>query len=51
VAALLKLNLNTKEIGAITYKSEAGIKSARYRLRQKLGLAKDENLVPFLIQI
>jgi DNA-binding CsgD family transcriptional regulator len=51
IAALLKLNLSTKEIAAITFKSEAGIKSARFRLRQKLGLPKDESLVPFLMQL
>lgn len=51
VAAFLRLNLNTKEIAAVTYKSEAGVKSARYRLRQKLGLQSDNNLVPFLMQL
>ncbi len=51
VAAFLRLNLNTKEIAAVTYKSEAGVKSARYRLRQKMGLQSDDNLVPFLMQL
>jgi len=51
IAALLKLNLSTKEIAAIAFKSEAGIKSARFRLRQKLGINKDETLVPFLMQL
>ena len=50
-AALLKLNLTTKEIAAITFKSESGIKTTRYRLRKKLGLSGDDKLVPFLIQI
>lgn len=50
-AALLKLNLTTKEIAAISYKSEGGIKTTRYRLRKKLGLSSDDKLVPFLIQI
>lgn len=50
-AALLKLNLTTKEIAAIAFKSEGGIKTARYRLRKKLGLSSDENLVPFLMKI
>jgi len=50
-AALLKLNLTTKEIAAITFKSEGGIKTTRYRLRKKLGLSGDDNLVPFLMQI
>ncbi len=50
-AALLKLNLTTKEIAAITFKSEGGIKTTRYRLRKKLSLSSDENLVPFLMKI
>lgn len=51
VAAFLKLNLSTKEIAAVMYKSEAGIKSTRYRLRKKLGLQNDDNLVPYLIKL
>jgi tetratricopeptide (TPR) repeat protein/DNA-binding CsgD family transcriptional regulator len=51
IAALLKLNLNTKEIAALTYKSESGIKSTRFRLRKKLGLTSDDSLVPYLIQL
>ena len=50
-AALLKLNLTTKEIAAITFKSEGGIKTTRYRLRKKLGLSSDDKLVPYLMQI
>ncbi len=50
-AALLKLNLTTKEIAAITYKSEGGIKTTRYRLRKKFGLSCDDKLIPFLIKI
>jgi tetratricopeptide (TPR) repeat protein len=50
-AALLKLNLTTKEIAAIAFKSEGGVKTTRYRLRKKLGLSGDEKLIPFLMQI
>ena len=50
-AALLKLNLTTKEIASITFKSEGGIKTTRYRLRKKLSLSSDEKLVPFLMKI
>jgi DNA-binding CsgD family transcriptional regulator len=50
-AALLKLNLTTKEIAAITFKSEGGIKTTRYRLRKKLELSSDDKLIPFLMQI
>jgi tetratricopeptide (TPR) repeat protein/DNA-binding CsgD family transcriptional regulator len=51
IAALLKLNLSTKEIAAITYKSEEGIKSTRYRLRKKLDLTGDDKLVSFLMKL
>lgn len=51
IAALLRLNLSTKEIAAITFKSESGIKSARFRLRKKLDLASDAGLVSFLMGI
>jgi tetratricopeptide (TPR) repeat protein/DNA-binding CsgD family transcriptional regulator len=51
LAALLKLNFSTKEIEAITFKSESGIKSTRYRLRQKLNLASDDNLIAFLMKL
>jgi tetratricopeptide (TPR) repeat protein len=51
IAALLKLNLNTKEMAALTYKSESGIKSTRFRLRKKLGLNSDDSLVPYLMQL
>ena len=51
IAALLKLNLSSKEIAAITYKSESAIKSVRHRLRAKLNLKKDENLIPFLLKL
>jgi DNA-binding CsgD family transcriptional regulator len=50
-AALLKLNLTTKEIASIAFKSEGGVKTTRYRLRKKLGLTGDEKLIPFLMQI
>ncbi len=51
IAAFLKLNLTTKEIAAISYKSESGIKSTRYRLRKKLGITSEDSLIPFLIKL
>lgn len=50
-AALLKLNLTTKEIASIAFKSESSVKTNRYRLRKKLGISGDEKLIPFLMQI
>lgn len=50
-AALLRLNLSSKEIAALSFKSEGGVKTTRYRLRQKLQLRSDDKLIPFLMQI
>lgn len=47
LCAFLKMNLSTKEISQITRKNEHSLKIARYRLRQKLGLSREENLVMF----
>jgi DNA-binding CsgD family transcriptional regulator len=51
LCAFLRLNMTNKEIAAITYQSLESLKTARYRLRKKLGLERDENLVAFLIRI
>jgi hypothetical protein len=48
LAAFLKLNMNTKDISAITYQSTNSIDVARSRLRQKFGLSKEESLATFL---
>lgn len=48
LCAFLKLNLNTKEISSITNQSVNSIDVARSRLRQKLGLSKEDNLTAFL---
>jgi len=47
LAAFLKLNMTTKDIGTITYQSVHSITVARHRLRTKLKLDRDENLVSF----
>jgi DNA-binding CsgD family transcriptional regulator len=51
IAALLKLNLSTKEIAAISFKSESSIKTTRHRLRQKLNIGETDNLVAFLLRL
>jgi DNA-binding CsgD family transcriptional regulator len=51
LCAFLRLNMSTKEISSITYQSQNSIMVARSRLRQKLGISKDENLVTFLAQL
>jgi len=48
LCAFIVLNMSTKDISSITYQSIHSIKIARYRLRKKLGLEKNENLTSFL---
>ena len=48
LSAFLRLNMSTKEISAITYQSINSITVARSRLRKKLELDSDENLISFL---
>ncbi|MCK9269195.1 MAG: tetratricopeptide repeat protein [Bacteroidales bacterium] len=50
LCALLKLNLNTKEIAVLTSREVRSIESARIRLRKKLGLSLETNLTTFLSQ-
>jgi len=48
LCAFLRLNMTTKEISAITYQSINSITVARSRLRKKLEIESDENLISFL---
>ncbi len=50
LCALLRLNMNLKESSRILGISTDSVKTARYRLRKKLGLTTDDNLVDFLIR-
>jgi DNA-binding CsgD family transcriptional regulator len=47
--ALLRLNLSTKDIAQFTGLSIRGVEGARYRLRKKLHLPENANLVDYLI--
>ena len=51
IATLLKLNLSTKEIAAITFKTESSIKTVRHRIRQKLQIGENDNLIAFLLRL
>jgi tetratricopeptide (TPR) repeat protein len=51
LCAFLKLNMSTKEISAITLSSESGVNVARSRLRNKLQLSREINLVTFLSKL
>lgn len=48
---LLKLNMTSKEIASITLTSEESVNVARSRLRNKLGVPKEINLVDFMAEI
>ncbi|MDA9128441.1 tetratricopeptide repeat protein [Flavobacteriaceae bacterium] len=48
LSAFLKLNMSTKEISAITHQSIKSINMARFRLRKKLKIDRDENLISYL---
>lgn len=49
LCALLRLNYNTKEIAGILNLSTRGVEAGRYRLRKKLNLSEEINLVSFMI--
>ncbi len=51
LCAFMKLNMTNKEIAAITFQSIDSLKTARYRLRKKLGMDRDENLVAYLARL
>ena len=50
LSAFLRLNMTTKDIATITYQTNHSITVARHRLRVKLGLERDDNLVAFLMK-
>jgi DNA-binding CsgD family transcriptional regulator len=51
ICAFLKLNMTTKDISAITFQSVKSIQVARNRLRKRMGIPRDENLVAALQQL
>lgn len=48
LCAFIKLNMSSKEIAAITFQNAKSIDMARYRLRKKLGLTEEENLMAYM---
>ncbi len=49
LAAYLKMNLSSKEIAQLLKISVRGVENKRYRLRKKMNLGAEENLVSFLM--
>ncbi len=50
LCALLRLNMNTKDIANLMNITIRGVEVARYRLRKKLDLPSEKNLVDFMIE-
>ena len=48
LCAFLRMNMTTKEISALTHQSVKSINMARFRLRKKMNMDHDENLISFL---
>jgi DNA-binding CsgD family transcriptional regulator len=51
LAALIKLNLSSKEMAGILNISPDSVKTARYRLRKKLQLNSEDNLTDFILNL
>ena len=51
ICAFLRLNMSTKDISAITHQSVKSINMARFRLRKKLDIESEDNLINYLIQL
>ena len=50
LCALMRMNLRGKEIADLTMQSAQTVEVARYRLRTKLGLQREENLSAYLVK-
>lgn len=50
LCAYLRLNLSTKEIAQLMHISVRGVEISRYRLRKKLDLERQENLLEFILK-
>jgi DNA-binding CsgD family transcriptional regulator len=51
LASFLRMNMSTKEISKLLNISDRGVELARYRLRKKLNISRDQNLVEYLIDL
>lgn len=51
LCALLKLNMNTKEMATLIGISPGSVKMSRHRLRKKLNLGADDDLAGFMVNI
>ncbi len=50
ICAYLKMNLSSKEIAQLLNISLKGVEIGRYRLRKKIGISQETNLIDFILQ-
>lgn len=51
LCAYLKMNISTKEISSLMNISVRGVEISRYRLRKKLGIDREVNLIRFILDL
>jgi DNA-binding CsgD family transcriptional regulator len=51
ICAYLRMNLSSKEIAPLLNISVRGVEISRYRLRKKLSLERDDNLIEYLMKV
>ncbi|MCX6245569.1 MAG: hypothetical protein NTU98_12815 [Bacteroidetes bacterium] len=51
LAAMISMNLSSKDIAKITLQQHNSVNVARYRLRKKLNMESDDQLIGFLLQL
>ena len=51
LCAFLRMNMSSKDIASLTFQSLKSVEVARTRLRKKLDLPRDENLVAYLFRL
>ncbi len=51
ICALMKMNMNTKDMASILNISPESVKTARYRLRKKFQLNTEDNLTDFILSL
>jgi DNA-binding CsgD family transcriptional regulator len=51
LAAFLRMNMSSKEISTLLSITVRSVELARYRLRKKLNLKRDQNLVEYLTEL
>lgn len=50
MCTLLRINLNTKEIASLLNVSVRGVEQSRYRLKKRLGLDREADLVKYIVE-